>query len=145
MQRVTSLQLFRTLNALSASLYVLCLFSPAYVLQLSGEKTDPMPGYLALVLGPVMVAGGVLAWLANPMWLAGWILCEKGKPWASAGCAIAAMAFALSFLLVDTLPAGNDSLHPFSVSAGYYLWTASIATLLLRATLSLKGRGGQTA
>ena len=146
MQRVTSSRSFQALAALSGALYVLCLFSPAYVLQFSAEKADPMPGYLALVLGPVMVAGGVLAWLANPMWLAGWILCARGKPWASVACATAAIALALSFLLVDTLPAGTSDMRlPFSVGAGYYLWTASIATLLLCSALSLSTSGGRTA
>ena len=145
MQRITSSRSFQALAALSGALYVLCLFSPAYVLQFSAEKADPMPGYLALVLGPVMVTGGVLAWLANPMWLAGWILCAKGKPWASVTCGIAAISFAMSFLLVDTLPAGTSDMRlPFAVSAGYYLWTASIGTLLLSAALSLNTSGGRT-
>ena len=88
-----------------------------------------------LLIGWIGVLGGIYAWLANPAILGAWILIwsRRMRPLAFL-CAGAALAFALSFLRVKKMDRDESGEHVERITSygvGYWIWIASIGTILL--------------
>jgi hypothetical protein len=115
----------RHLLTVSWVAYLAWMAAPAFT-----ALKDAWPGWLTLLMGPIGVPLGYVAWLANPLLWYGWRARARGRHvCAIVACAVA-LLLALSFLLHPTIPVGSSGDHPFSVSYGYALWLLSMIAAL---------------
>ncbi len=94
-------------------------------------KGDPsfLVGFVCLLFG-----FSYLAWYANPLILLSVILIALRSRWAVATSALA-LALAFSALSIETVPynEGGDDAEVVGYGLGFFLWLASMLTLLLSA------------
>lgn len=102
--------------------YAACLLAPAWV-----ANDDPWPGWGALLMGPIGVPLGYVAWLANPLLWYAWFATARGLHSRAVVSAIFAIVLALSFLLHQTIPVGSSGEFAFSIRYGFGLWLISMA------------------
>lgn len=121
---------------ISVLLFVASLwFEPFYVFK-NGERTAFSDGPSLLVGGWMTVLGGWVAWLANPAWIASCACLlwgERKDAWAAASFSIAAVAFSVSFLLIDRVPI-DTAVNYATIDGygwGYYLWVLSHVVLMI--------------
>ena len=79
-----------------------------------------------------MVVAGFVAWFANPAVFISWVLIwfRPTRP-AALLCAISALCLSLSFMLRNDYPMGAVMERITGYGDGYWLWNASIATMVL--------------
>ncbi|MBI1374301.1 MAG: hypothetical protein GC159_16415 [Phycisphaera sp.] len=123
----------RVLVTSSVLLFAASLTQDGFLI--SGENPRAWASCFGLLFfGWIGVLQGVFAWLANPLLISSWLLL-KARRTRSIMCALAALMFALSFLLYKEIvtdeAGGVSSITRYS--AGYWLWVASIAIAVLGA------------
>jgi len=115
----------RRLSIASFVAYLACLASPSFT-----ALKDAWPGWFALIVGPIGVPLGYVAWLANPLlWYAWLAMSRERQVRAVVACAFA-LPLALSFLLHPTIPVGSSGNYSFHVNFGYLLWLLSVVAAL---------------
>ncbi len=111
----------------SVLLFLGSLTQDAYYL--AGDNPEAWSASWGLLLiGWMGVFFGVFAWLANPLLVLSWLLCLRGKQGAALIVSIAAVLFALSFLLHSTIIASEAPTYRAvtGYGVGYWLWLASM-------------------
>ncbi|MFN0047740.1 MAG: hypothetical protein ACKVOU_01305 [Cytophagales bacterium] len=80
----------------------------------------------------IFYGGATLVWLANPVILVAWILTIKNSK-VAIYMSIVALATCVSFLFFDSIidDEGGNVRKIISYGAGYWLWTASAAALVI--------------
>ncbi|VXB21299.1 cytochrome c oxidase subunit 3 [Massilia sp. 9I] len=102
--------------------YAACLLAPAFV-----ANDAPWPGWGVLLMGPIGVPLGYVAWLANPLLWYAWFATARGRHARAVVSAIFAILLAFSFLLHQKIPVGSSGDYPFSIRYGFGLWLFSMA------------------
>ena len=120
---------------LSVGLFVASLFQPAFYIDRADYAAWADSKYLALFGWSGVLGGNAIAsliWLANPVYFLAIILLLRQKP-AGFYLSIIAALIALSFSLLDSIIASESgsSAKITSLENGYYLWVASMITLVI--------------
>lgn len=121
----------RTLFTANFVVYCACLLAPAWV-----ANDDPWPGWGALLMGPIGVVIGYVAWLANPLLWYAWLAKARGKHIRAVVASAFAIPLALSFLLHQRIPVGSSGDYAFSVQYGYGLWLLSMGLTMVSAYMA---------
>ena len=130
--RVTTTGLCALFVATSVALFISSLSHEGFYTDRAGTPGSSGSGAGLLALGWVMLLQGFVAWFANPAvffsWVAIWF--RSNRP-AALICAISALCLSLSFMLRNDYPMGAVMERITGYGDGYWLWNASIATMVL--------------
>ncbi|MFC2074412.1 hypothetical protein ACFLR3_04080 [Campylobacterota bacterium] len=112
---------------ISIVLFIASLAMPSYI----HAAEASFPGIFCLFFGPFGLLFLHFTWLANPFLLMSWISALKKNYAGSIATAIVSLLIALTFPLYKDLPQGSSGIFPFKIQYGYYIWIASIGSMIV--------------
>jgi hypothetical protein len=113
------------LLAASVGAFFVSLVLPAYRTGYS-ELNNVHRGAEALILGPIGLITGKVAWFANPFLWGTWAARKSALTRQPVAVAVLALLIACTFPLSAHVAVGSAGEEPFRVASGFFVWLLSM-------------------
>jgi hypothetical protein len=125
------------LLAASVVAFFVSLGLPAYRTGYN-EMDNAHFGIEALILGPIGLITGQVAWLANPFLWGTWFVRKSALTRQTVAVAVIALLIAGAFPLGNNVAVGSAGETPFRVAPGYFVWLLSMVLTAVSALTYVK-------